>query len=108
MKIDKKFRNRLSDYLFKNNRLLFSSTITIVFPVVFGIFCNLIILKQGIEMQIFPKMVVEILKKWAPPRQVTFDIQVPPPVHILTGNGVVTKMLHIQGIPKKVSMKNFN
>ena len=34
-----------------------------VLPIVFLLFCNLKILKQGIEMQIFPKRVVEILKK---------------------------------------------
>ena len=47
--------------VFKNSRLLFSL-----------LFYNLKILKQGIKMQIFPKRVAEILKKWAPPRQVTF------------------------------------
>ena len=41
------------DYLFKNNRLLFSRTIDYCFPYCFGIFCNLIIPKQGIEMPIF-------------------------------------------------------
>ena len=51
MKIDQKFRNRLS-ILLKNNRLLFSRTID-YFPIVFGSFCDLIIPKKGIEMQIF-------------------------------------------------------
>ena len=60
------------EYLFKNNRLLFSRTINYCFPIVLGNFCNLIIRKQGIEMHFFPKQVVEILKKWAPPRQVLF------------------------------------
>ena len=41
------------DYLLKNNRLLFSRTIDYCFPYCFGIFRNLIIPKQGIEMQIF-------------------------------------------------------
>ena len=41
------------DYFLKNNRVLFSRTIDDCFPIVFGIFCNLIIPKQGIEMQIF-------------------------------------------------------
>ena len=45
---------------------------TIVFPIVFGNFCNLIVPKQGIEMQIANTKVVEIFKKWARPRQVTF------------------------------------
>ena len=46
-----------------------------VLPIVFLLFCNLKILKQGIEMQIFPKRVVEILKKKGePPRQVTFNL----------------------------------
>ena len=67
MKIDQKFRNRLSDYLFKNNMLLFSRTIDCCFPIVFRTFLNPIIPKQGIERQIFfLKGVVEILKKWAP------------------------------------------
>ena len=53
-----------------NNRLLF--------PIVFIIFCNLIIPKQGSKFKIFfLKQVVEILKKWAPPHQVTFKC--PPP-----------------------------
>ena len=38
-------------YLFKNNRILFSRTIDYCFSTVFGIFCNLIIPKQGIETQ---------------------------------------------------------
>ena len=46
-----------------------------VLPIVFLLFCDLKILKQGIEMQIFPKRVVEILKKKGePPRQVTFNL----------------------------------
>ena len=44
----------------------------IVLPVVFVLFCNLKILKQGIELQIFSQRVVEILKKGEPPRQVAF------------------------------------
>ena len=66
------------DYLFNNNRLLFSRTIEYCFPNVFGIFCNLIIPKQGIEMQFFPERIVDILKKWSPPFQVTFKC--PPPL----------------------------
>ena len=60
--------SRTIGYCFKNNRLLF--------PYCFANFCNRIIPKQGIEMHFFRKQVVEILKKWAPPRQVTFK---PPP-----------------------------
>ena len=54
-----------------------SRTIAIAFPIVF----YLIIPKQGIEMQFFPEQVVEILKKWAPPRHVTFKC--PAPVDII-------------------------
>ena len=52
------------DYLFKNNWLLFSRTIDYCFPIAFGIFCNLIISKQGIKMQIFVSYgwVVEVVK----------------------------------------------
>ena len=53
MKIDQKFRNGLwlfvqerKAIVFKNNRLLFSL-------LYLDFFCNLIIPKQGIEMQIF-------------------------------------------------------
>ena len=62
MKTDHKFLNGVwklirnsetgYDYLFKNNRLLFSRTIDYCFPIVYVMFCNLIIPKQGIEMQI--------------------------------------------------------
>ena len=58
----------------------------IVLPFVFLLFCNLKILKQGIEMQIFfPKRVVEILKKGVVEIQKKREaspssyIQVPPP-----------------------------
>ena len=34
----------------------------IVFPIVFGIFCNLIILKQGVEMQFFPNGLWRFIK----------------------------------------------
>ena len=68
------------DYLFKNNRLLFSRTIDYCFPYWFWNFCKLIIAKQGIKMQIFPERVMEILDwKWASPRQVTFKSLSPPP-----------------------------
>ena len=40
----------------------FQEQYTIVFPIVFGSFCNLIISKQGIKVQFFHKLVVEILK----------------------------------------------
>ena len=51
------------DHLFKNSKLLFSRTINYCFPIVFGIFCNLIIPKQGIEMQIvFPNGLWRFLK----------------------------------------------
>ena len=51
------------DYLFKNNKLLFSRTIDYCF-LLFSDFCNLIIPKQGIEMpaNCFPKRVVGFLK----------------------------------------------
>ena len=42
-----------------------------------GIFGSLIISKQGIEMQVFFKQVVEILEKWSHPCHVT--IECPPP-----------------------------
>ena len=42
-----------SDLLFKNKRLLFSRTIWYCFYLVFLLFCNLKIPKQGIKMQIF-------------------------------------------------------
>ena len=41
------------DYLLKNNTLLLSRTTDYCFPIVFGIFYNLIIPKQGIKMQMF-------------------------------------------------------
>ena len=63
---------------FKNNNLLFSRTIDYCFPIDFGFFCNIKIPKQGIGMQIFPKRVVGILKKWALPHQVTFKCPLPP------------------------------
>ena len=44
----------------------------IVLPVVFVLFCNLKILKQGIELQIFPNALWRFLKKGEPPRQVAF------------------------------------
>ena len=40
---------------------------------------DLITPKQGIEMHFFPEQVVEILKKLAPPRQVTCKFPPPPP-----------------------------
>ena len=58
------------DYLFKNNVLLFSRTIYNCFTYCFGIFCNLIIPKESIEMQIFP------LKMGTSP---STYIQMPPP-----------------------------
>ena len=54
-----------------------SRTIDCCFPYCFGIFCDLIIPKQSIEMQFFPKRVVEIIKKWAPP--VKLHSSAPPP-----------------------------
>ena len=70
--------------MFKNNGLLFSRTMgycfqeqwAIVLPVVFVLFCNLKILKQGIELQIFSQRVVEILKKRG--TSPSSCIQVPP------------------------------
>ena len=62
---------------FKNNNLLFSRKIDDCFPIDFGFFCDLTIPKQGIGMQIFPKRVVGILKKWALPHQVTFKWPLP-------------------------------
>ena len=41
------------DNLLRNNRLLFSRTIDYCTPLLFEGFCNLIIPKHGIEMQIF-------------------------------------------------------
>ena len=68
MKIDQKFRNGLLLFvqeqkaiIFKNNRLLFSL-----------LFYNLKIPKRYQNANFFPKRAVEILKKWALPRQVTF------------------------------------
>ena len=44
-----------------------------VFPIVFLLFCDLKIPKQGIKMQIFYlNGLCRLLKKWAPPFQVTF------------------------------------
>ena len=43
-------------YFFKNNRLLFSRNVY-----------NLIIPEQGIEMQMFPKRVEQIIRKWHHP-----------------------------------------
>ena len=60
MKIDQKSETGY-DYLFKNNKLLFSRTIDYCF-LLFSDFCNLIFPKQGIEMQIFSKQVVGFLK----------------------------------------------
>ena len=66
-----------NDYLFKNKRLLFSRTIDHCFPIVFGIFCNLIISKQGIEMQFFfLNGLWRFLKMGTSPSSY---IQVPPP-----------------------------
>ena len=54
-------------------------TIDYCFPYCFWNFCNLIIPKQGIEMEsIFPKRVVENLKKWAPSPPLSSYIQVSP------------------------------
>ena len=51
----------------------FQEQYTIVSPFVFGIFCNLIIPKQGIEMKtFFLNRLWGFLKKWATPGQVTF------------------------------------
>ena len=55
----------------------------IVLPILFGIFCNLIIPKQGIEMQIFfPNGLWRFLKNWASPHQVTFKCS-PPKLQIV-------------------------
>ena len=75
MKIDQKFRNgvmticsRTIGYCFQENRLLFS----------------LLFLKSNNSetgyrnANFFPKRAVEILKKWTPPRQVTFKCPPPP------------------------------
>ena len=68
MKIDQKFRNRLGLFVQEQK--------AIVFPIVFLLFCNLKIPKQGIKMQIFfPEQVVETLQKWAPPRPVAHTIR---------------------------------
>ena len=53
--------SRTKGYCFQEHRLLFSL-----------LFCNLKIPKQGIKMQIFFLNGLWRLKKWAPPRQVTF------------------------------------
>ena len=55
MKIDQKFRNRLGLFVQEQK--------AIVFPIVFLLFCNLKIPKQGIKMQFFPEQVVETLQK---------------------------------------------
>ena len=50
-----------------------SRTIGYCFPYCFLEIFNLIIPKQGIEMQnFFPEQILEILKKWAPPCHITF------------------------------------
>ena len=51
----KLIRNSEKDYdnLFKNENYCFQEQQIIVFLTVFGIFCNLIIPKQGVEMPIF-------------------------------------------------------
>ena len=57
----------------------FKEEYTIVFRIVFGNFCNLIISKRSIEIQIFfPDRLWRFLKKWAHLRQVTFKC--PPPL----------------------------
>ena len=56
-----------------------------VFLSVSLLFCNLKISKQGIEIQFFfLERVVEILKNWAPPRQVTFKCLPPPGENVST------------------------
>ena len=70
--------------VFKNKRLFFH--------IVFLLFCNLKILKQGIKMQFFPKRVVETLQKWAPPSQVTFKCPPSPPPR----NDGLTREFYIQ------------
>ena len=98
MKIDQKFRNGY-DYLFKNNRLLFLllflRTIGYCFPIVLESKNS----ETGYRnLKFFPKRVVEILKKWGPPRQVTFKCPPPPP-----GKGSISQGLFFQAQAIQIS-----
>ena len=52
MKIDQKFRNGLLLFV-QEQKAIFSRRIGYCFPILFLLFCNLKIPKQGIKMQIF-------------------------------------------------------
>ena len=78
MKIDR-YSETGYDYLFKNKRLLFSRTIGYCF---FCCFPTVLLSKNSKtgyqNANVFPERVVETLKNWAPPRQVTFKCPSPP------------------------------
>ena len=65
------------DYLFKNNMLLFPLLLS---------YCSVIwkFRNRASKCKFFSKRVVKILKKWAPPRQVTFKCPPRPPgLHVM-------------------------
>ena len=57
----------------RNGLLLFDQEQkAIVFPIIFLLFCDQKFRNRVSKCIFFPEWVVETLKKWAPPRQVTF------------------------------------